>query len=106
MKKAWFFFMLLFAPLLAIGCGPYGPMRGWEQAVNYGCGFGFGYGGFFMWLIFLIVLGVTIYFIVQATKEKNVIGGTQDTPLDILKKRYAKGEITKEEFDRTKKDLE
>ncbi|OGP89887.1 MAG: hypothetical protein A2031_04335 [Deltaproteobacteria bacterium RBG_19FT_COMBO_43_11] len=68
--------------------------------------YGFGYGGMFMWLIFLIVLGVAIYFIVQALKGKNVVGGTQDTPLDILKKRYAKGEITKEEFDRTKKDLE
>lgn len=28
------------------------------------------------------------------------------TPLDILKARYARGEITREEFDRMRKDIE
>ena len=31
--------------------------------------------------------------------------GDSDTALEILKKRYVKGEITKEEFDRMKKDI-
>ncbi len=58
-----------------------------------------------MWVIFLIVLVVAVYFIVQALKSKNSAPEARETPLDILKKRYAKGEITKEEFDRMKKDL-
>ncbi len=96
--------MSILVMLLIVACGPYRPMHEWGN--GYMMNYGFGYGGVFMWLIFLIVLGVAIYFIVQALKGKNVIGGTQDTPLDILKRRYAKGEITKEEFDQTKKDLE
>jgi len=31
--------------------------------------------------------------------------GDSETALEILKKRYAKGEITKEEFDQMKKDI-
>lgn len=92
---------LMLAPLLLIACsrGPYnGPMGGWGHMM--------GYGGGFMWIIFLIVIGVLIYFLFQASKSKGVPGSASETPLDILKKRYAKGEITKEEFDKMKADIE
>ena len=81
--------------------GPHGP-GGWGPMMHYG----FGYGGMFMWIIFLIVIGLLIYFIVQAQKTKGQTPTQNESPLDILKMRYAKGEITREEYERMKKDLE
>ena len=103
MRKIFFFMMIIMIPLLTMCSGPYGPMSGCEggHMMNYG----FGHGGMFMWILVLIALVVAIYFIVQSVKSKNVSGQAQETPLDILKKRYAKGDITKEEFDRMKKEL-
>lgn len=66
----------------------------------------FGFGGIIMWILFLIVIGVAVYLIVQATKSKGLESPFRETPMEILKKRYAKGEITKEEFEKMKKDLE
>lgn len=71
---------------------------------NYDWGMGAGLGWLVMVIFWiLIVLGV-VYFI------KLVIGGAkrkekEDTPLDILKKRYVQGEITKDEFEEKKKDI-
>jgi len=81
--------------------GQQGP-GGWGPMMHYG----FGYGGMFMWIIFLIVIGLLIYFIVQAQKTKGRTPTQTESPLDILKKRYAKGEIAREEYERMKKDLE
>jgi len=54
-----------------------------------------------MWLIPVIVIVIVFYFMMQSQKGRIV----RETPLEILKKRYAKGEITKEEYDRIKQDL-
>ena len=59
-----------------------------------------------MWLIVLVLVGVVIYYLLQISRSKGSDSSIVETPLDILKKRYAKGEIDKEEFDRKKKDLE
>lgn len=109
MKKFYFFIVLTLLPLLVACTGPYGPMMGgWSNNGNYACpfGYGYGYGGMFMWILFLIILGIVVYFIVQNLKTKKDIGQTTESPIEILKKRYAKGEITKEEFDRMKNELQ
>ena len=59
------------------------------------------FGGWFMWLIPVIVIIVVFYFMMQSQKGRIV----RETPLEIMKKRYTKGEITEEEYDRIKQDL-
>ena len=63
-----------------------------------------GFGWIFMVLFWVLVI-LGIVYIVQAISRRSGQSGTEETPLDILKKRYAKGEITKEEFERIKDDL-
>jgi putative membrane protein len=67
-------------------------------------------GGFLMmiiWTVLLIVLLIWIFKAIQNRSNKPVSTSLKnETPLDILKKRYARGEISKEEYDRIKKDLQ
>ena len=94
--------ILKILPLLSISAcaqGPNSPMG------NGGHMMGYGYGGGFMWLIVLVLVGIGGYFLLQVSKSKGADASKVETPLDMLKKRYASGEIDKEEFDRKKKDL-
>ncbi|MFZ5639285.1 MAG: SHOCT domain-containing protein [Bacillota bacterium] len=75
----------------------------------YGWG-GYGGMGIFMiifWLIGLAVLGFAVYGIIQWANKGGPRSGSSPVgnALEILKERYARGEITKEEFDRVKEDL-
>jgi putative membrane protein len=101
--KRIFFLLMILAPLTFFACaqGPYCGQKG-----SWGHMMGYGYGGGFMWIIVVVLVGVVIYFLLQASKSKGSDGSVMETPLDILKKRYAKGDIDKEEFDRKKEDLE
>jgi len=70
-------------------------------------GYGYGVGGIFMWLIVLALIFFVVYiFIIRGRKSGGLLPPPHETPLDILKKRYAKGEISKEEFESLKRDLQ
>lgn len=68
-------------------------------------GWGFGFGGIFMifWWV-LIIVGIIA--LVKRFINPSEPVSHAPTPLDILKERYALGEIEKEEFDKKRQDLE
>ena len=55
--------------------------------------FGFVGGGYMFWLLILIIVAVIVYFVLVQQKQSK-----EETPLDILKKRYAKGDISQITF--------
>ena len=74
-------------------------------------GFGFGgmlLGGLLMLAFWVLVIGGAIWLIVTLARGSQSTPGAPtagQAPLDILKARYAKGEITKEQFEEIKRDL-
>ncbi|SNX52681.1 putative membrane protein [Thermoanaerobacterium sp. RBIITD] len=71
---------------------------------------GWGYGGNFIWgLIWMIVeIGLVIgaiYFIVSLF-QNNKGGYRKNDAMEILRERYARGEISEEEYLERKKNLE
>ena len=65
-----------------------------------------GMGAFWMFPLFpIIVLAVILYFILGRDQGRWSGPNFGDSALEILKKRYAKGEITIKEFEEVKKDL-
>jgi putative membrane protein len=71
---------------------------------DYGWGMGSGLGWLLMILFWvLVILGIIYLVKVIAGSAKKV--EKEETALDILKKRYARGEINKEEFEKMKDDL-
>ena len=62
-------------------------------------------GGWMMivwWILIIAVIVIGIRFFINVTNGRS---DQSDTPLDVLKKRYARGEIDKEEFEKRKKEL-
>ncbi len=98
--------------LLSLGLSP--SYAQWRSGGGWGCfgpgmmGWGWGFGWIFMIIFWGLVVAGLIFLVkwlaslsrTPAPHEKS-----HDSALDILKQRYAKGEINKEEFDQKKRDL-
>ena len=71
----------------------------WD-GMNWG-GWGMGFG----WIIPLAVLGLIVWGVISLTRASAVPAGTGGDALNILKARYAKGELTREEFETMRRDV-
>ncbi|MDN3451744.1 SHOCT domain-containing protein [Planococcus sp. APC 3906] len=74
-----------------------------------GPGWGMGLGGGFLVLIIIIVIaGFGIYYIVKNNNNNDFNRSQKDSSgdaMEIAKKRFAKGEISTEEFEEIKRNL-
>ena len=61
-------------------------------------------GGWLMWLLWILVIGVVVYSLVDYSRKQT--SESRETPLNILQKRYARGEISQEEYEQMKQDLQ
>ena len=61
----------------------------------------------FGWFIWILIISLVLILIWNTTRERDkyIPFEKNETALDILKKRYAKGEITKDQFEQMKKDV-
>ena len=61
----------------------------------------------FGWIMWILIISLIFVLIWSNTRERDkyLPFDKNESPIDILKKRYAKGEITKDQFEQMKKDL-
>ncbi len=83
-------------------------MWGGYDGYGWGWGWGMGFGMISMVLFWvLVILGIVILvkWIAAGSSSGSTGAPREKTALDILKERYARGEIDREEFEQKKKDL-
>ena len=103
---AFFTGSVVFAQMMT---GGWSSPDGFNQSNNSMMNFGLtpfgGLGWIFMILWWVLIIAGILAFIKWLTSQSRGAHNHEKSALDILKERYAKGEIDKKEFEEKKKDL-
>lgn len=71
---------------------------GWDHMMSWE-------GGIAMWIALLLLVALVIYLAFRGIGPGRFQERSGETPLSILQKRYARGEISKEEYEAKRRDL-
>jgi uncharacterized membrane protein len=67
----------------------------------------FYFGRIAMWILLVALVAVVVWLVVRSNRQgKSALGSQGFSPLDIVKQRYAKGEISRDEYETLKRDLQ
>ncbi len=76
-------------------------------AMSLGHGWmGYGLGSIVVWGIFLAVVAALVYVLLRAGRGHGRAAVAEGTPLEILSRRYARGEINLDQLDEMRRALE
>ncbi len=83
-------------------------LQGWMQGPWHGGGW---IGGWFGWVgmlfavAFYVLFAIALIALIRYLWTRKAGSGGGESPLDILKKRYARGDINRDEFERMRQEL-
>jgi putative membrane protein len=66
---------------------------------------GHGWGMGWWWIIGIVIVVAVVWMVVKGLNQNSINQSIGKSALDILKERYARGEIDKQEFEERKRDL-
>jgi len=64
-----------------------------------------GWGMVWWWIIAIGIVAAIVWIVTKRLNKSSTNQGMSKSALEILKERYARGEIDKQEFDKRKRDL-